>query len=83
MFQKRTTTTIDRSDFEYIKKHDLKVAHMIRAFIRDHRAWTEGEGMTQLQAKVQLDKVTQLLQTAMRFIENQGLSDEFTKKEKI
>ena len=35
--QKRIHTTINFDDYKYIKKHQLKAAHLIRAMVRDHR----------------------------------------------
>jgi len=35
--QKRVHTTLDFEDYAYAKKHNLKLAHLIRAAIRDHR----------------------------------------------
>ena len=41
--QKRIHTTIDKVDRIYAKKHGLKIAHLIRAGVRDHRLHS-GEG---------------------------------------
>lgn len=38
--QKRIHTTIDLDDYDYMKKHNLKAAHLIRGSIRDHRVHT-------------------------------------------
>lgn len=38
---RRIHTTIDEDDYIYMKKHQLRAAHLIRAMIRDHRVHTE------------------------------------------
>lgn len=38
--QRRIHTTINEEDYIYMKKHQLRAAHLIRAMIRDHRVHT-------------------------------------------
>ena len=35
---KRINTTIRLEDYNFAKKHNIKIAHAIRAFLRDYRA---------------------------------------------
>lgn len=41
--QHRTHTTIDWEDYEYLKKHNLKIAHIVRDFCNKRRAMDSGQ----------------------------------------
>lgn len=40
--QHRTTTTIDREDFKFLKEKNIKVAHAVRAFCAERRSQDSG-----------------------------------------
>jgi len=41
--QHRTTTTIDKEDYKFLKEKHIKVAHAVRAFCHERRAIDSGQ----------------------------------------
>ena len=80
--QKVITTTVDKDDWEYAQKHNLKWSHMIRAFIRDHRVAMEDPDAVQSAREVfRKMKVWQELANKQReFISEKGLFDDYIAK---
>lgn len=80
--QHRTTVTIDMPDWVYMKKHNLKPAHLIRAVIRDHRAFTEDGGAeTTLQMRNKIERLSKLMNGYVQFLEEKGLNEDFLKSQ--
>lgn len=80
--QKRTSTTIDNDDWVYMKKHNIKIAHAIRAFVRDHRVNTNDPDANPSvrDMRKNMDKFREMFEELRDFLENKGLLEEFWKK---